>query len=846
MIAHRRRYQLPDLVPHPLDDAWSIIVPIARTNLVTNPSFETNTTSYTAVGASIARSTTKQRRGAYSLAVTPSAGTNADGAYYGTVTLAAATTYAYSLDFWGQAGIKYQIYVATTGGVALATKQFTATGFWQRPVLIYTEATGAARRLYVTKVSSNRADVFYVDGVQMEACETGNYFATTYIDGDQLGLIPNQIPSAYVWTNTPHASTSSRSGLTRAGGRIVKFKDFGWFLTAIIGLGLAVPQNYITEYAALDGGQDQGTRKPTRQFTLAGRFAASTYGRLRDNRGGLAALLDRDLSGQDQRLKLVYQAMDGCREISELTEVICKYAGGLEGDSSGHFGSAAPITFTQYLPVVLGGGDAGASLTTQISVSNANRILRRSSGGLWGVMGTGSTGFDGTVNALAFGQGKIIYAGGAFGNADGAPAVRFAQWNDSATIQGWSVVGSGVGAAGGDVLAIALDALGRVYVAGSFTSMDGVANTSRIAMWDPSSSTWSALSTGANGTIYALAFAQDGTLYVAGSFTTIGGVAAAGIARWDGSTFSAMGTGRTGGTGVFAVIVGLDGHLYATGDFTSMGGVGTTAGIAKWNTTTLAWVSIGSLGGTATGYTLENGPDGSIYVGGDFTTAGGVTCNRIARFNGVTFVPLSTGLSAGSVRSLRMTRDGRLYVGGNNIDASVSGVPSPDNLLLWTGATWLPTDIDLPGTPQINAIIIANDGAITIGFAGNGTADAAALTTVTNIGTGNAYPRIVINDVAFINRLYRIVNMTTGRALYFNYQMIGAGDGGTLVLDPDNLSFTSNAGLDLLSTILPGSNEADFFLQPGANVIAVYATHPSNVTMTLSYRPAYLSLDDVP
>lgn len=842
MTSHRRRYQLPPLVSHPLDDLWSVIAPLARTNVVANPSLETDATGYTAVGAAIARSTTKQRRGAYSLAVTPSAGTNADGVYYGTVSLTTGTTYAYSLDFWGQAGVRYQFYVATTGGVALVTRQFTATGSWQRPSLIYSETSTTTRRLYVTKVSSNRADVFYIDGLQMEACETGNYFATTYIDGDQIGLLPNQSPAAYVWTNTPHASISSRSGLTRAGGYLVSFKRYGWLLTAIIGLGLAVPQNQLTEYAVLDGSQDQGTRKPTRQFTLTGQFMADSYGRLRDNRSALGALLDRDLIGRDQPLKLVYQAQDGCTDLSETAEIVCKYAGGLEGNTDGHFGSSAPITFTQYLPVIFGGGDVGASLTTQMSVANANRILRRSSGGLWEAMGSG---MNGTVNALAFGQGKIIYAGGAFTT----PGVKFAQWTDQPPFVGWSVVGSGVGAAGGDVLAIAIGPDGRVYVAGSFTSMDGVANTSRIAVWDPSASTWAALSTGANGTIYALAFAPDSTLYVGGAFTTIGGVAAAGIASWSGSAFSAMGTGRTGGTGVLALLVGLDNNVYAAGDFTSMGGVGTTAGLAKWNTTTLAWASIGSLGGTATGYALEVGLDGMIYVGGAFTTAGGVTCNNIARFNGVTFTPLGTGITTGSVRSFRRTPDGQLYVGGVNIAAGVSGVPSPDNLLLWTGAAWLPTDVDLPGlvsASQINAILLANDGALTIGFVGSGTAGAAALTTITNPGSARSYPRIDIDDVAFSNRVYRIVNMTTGRGIYFNYSMTGAGDGGILTLVPDTISFISNGGLDLANAILPGSDEADFFLQPGANSIAVYTSDGSNVTMALSYRPAYLSLDDVP
>jgi arabinoxylan arabinofuranohydrolase len=96
--------QLPPIqTGYPLDDVWSVVVPIARTNLVTNPSFETGTTSWTASGGSIARTTTQQYHGAYSLAITPTAATT-DGARYDTVSLTSGTTYAYSAKVRGVAG----------------------------------------------------------------------------------------------------------------------------------------------------------------------------------------------------------------------------------------------------------------------------------------------------------------------------------------------------------------------------------------------------------------------------------------------------------------------------------------------------------------------------------------------------------------------------------------------------------------------------------------------------------------------------------------------------------------------------------------------------------------------
>jgi hypothetical protein len=72
---------------------------------------------------------------------------------------------------------------------------------------------------------------------------------------------------------------------------VISFKKYGFLLTAMIGLGLAAPVNVGTEYARIDGGYDDYTRKPPRQFTLTGRFQGRTYAELRRNRSGLAQLL---------------------------------------------------------------------------------------------------------------------------------------------------------------------------------------------------------------------------------------------------------------------------------------------------------------------------------------------------------------------------------------------------------------------------------------------------------------------------------------------------------------------------------------------------------------------------
>lgn len=106
---------------------------------------------------------------------------------------------------------------------------------------------------------------------------------------------------------------------------------------------------------------------------------------------------------------------------------------------------------------------------------------------------------------------------GSFGPAI-AGNVGIAKWDTASST--WSGLGSGV--VSGDVRGRALDSQsGTLYVAGTFTSAGGVSGTSRIAKWDITTSTWTALrELGGSGTINALAFdTSSGSLYVGGDLT---------------------------------------------------------------------------------------------------------------------------------------------------------------------------------------------------------------------------------------------------------------------------------------------------------------------------------------
>ena len=190
-IASRRERiynQWPDPVTgyeiSPSNGQFSVIIPEATTNLVTNPSVEGLVmTGYTAVGGMRAATYDWQAYGASGLELTPAVSTES-GFYYGTIALAAGTTYTASVTIQGEAGKTYYIYFASTAGAVLSAKRpWIGTGHKQRIWVTYPEATGASRRVYVTRDAQYPdQNPFYADGLQVEA----KPYPTLIVTGKQI------------------------------------------------------------------------------------------------------------------------------------------------------------------------------------------------------------------------------------------------------------------------------------------------------------------------------------------------------------------------------------------------------------------------------------------------------------------------------------------------------------------------------------------------------------------------------------------------------------------------------------------------------------------------------------
>jgi hypothetical protein len=328
----------------------------------------------------------------------------------------------------------------------------------------------------------------------------------------------------------------------------------------------------------------------------------------------------------------------------------------------------------------------------------ANRIAKWD-GSAWSALTFGGeTGVNNEVRAFSNDTSGNLYAGGEFTTAGGMPVNYIAKWNGAA----WSALASGEQTGTNNyVRALTNDSSGNLYAGGDFTTAGGINPINYIAKWDGSA--WSALAsggeTGTSPDDSALIVNDSGNLYVGGQFTTAGGITVNKIAKWDGSVWSALVSGGQTGVGGFISVVNTftndsSGNIYAGGNFTTAGDI-TANNIAKWDDSTSTWsalVSGGETGVSSGILALTNDNSGNVYVGGSFTDAGDITANRIAKWDGSVWSALTSGGQTGVGGGLKpfvdaLTNDnsGDVYAGGR---FTTAGGMTVNYIAKWDGSAW--------------------------------------------------------------------------------------------------------------------------------------------------------------
>jgi hypothetical protein len=266
----------------------------------------------------------------------------------------------------------------------------------------------------------------------------------------------------------------------------------------------------------------------------------------------------------------------------------------------------------------------------------------------------------------------------------------------------------------------------ELVVGGAFTYVGDVAG-SNLARWTGSG--WAAFGGGTDGAVRAMV--SDGTnLFVGGEFTTAGGVAAAGVARWDGTRWHPLGSGVVGAVNALAW---SDGILFAGGTFTNAGGLAVNR-VAAWRAGRWEPLGDGVDGGSRPSVEAIAVDGTNVYVGGRFTRAGGVTVNNLARWDGREWHPVGEPpedgvLARATAVHVLVVRDGMLYAGGSFTNA---GGKSLSGLARFDGVQWTTLGSGLHGVgttaPIVRALVWEGD-ALWVGglFIGAGTRAAASV-----------------------------------------------------------------------------------------------------------------------
>lgn len=366
--------------------------------------------------------------------------------------------------------------------------------------------------------------------------------------------------------------------------------------------------------------------------------------------------------------------------------------------------------------IAISGSDVYIGGKFDTTGGNITHNVARWNGSAWSSLGSGTGGTNAEVNAIAI-NGSSVYVGGTFTTVWDATnhtqnVGHVAMWNVSGSV--WSTLNGGLGT-GGYVFSLAVGPNG-IYAGGNFQFLaNDTTSAKRLARWDGSA--WHGVdgsglisSDGVDSNVYALAFVGD-QLYLGGFFTdSNSGRKLNHIGYYDINDNEWYALGNSVNGPVYALASNYD-DVYIGGNFTSAGGV-KSIGIASWNQRTGEWASLSGgvsgctpfgLGGCRSVVYAIVADGNDVYVGGNFTSAGGVAANGIAHWDTITQTwepllmgedPAKNGVTCSGgigcnayVRSIQPSSYYGLLVAGNFDYAG--GVTNPaNNVAEWLGGQW--------------------------------------------------------------------------------------------------------------------------------------------------------------
>ncbi|MCD6019047.1 MAG: hypothetical protein K0S53_2168 [Bacteroidetes bacterium] len=265
----------------------------------------------------------------------------------------------------------------------------------------------------------------------------------------------------------------------------------------------------------------------------------------------------------------------------------------------------------------------------------------------------------------------------------------------------------------------------KLIIGGHFTSCD-MLNTLAISSFDGSS--YDSLAQGLSGA--ALNYPKvltsinfNGNLVVGGNFERAGQIILNNVAMWNGTNWIPLGGGIIGQAS-YDIVTSLavyNNELYAAGNFSLAGGVNANS-IAKWNGT--SWSPVWS-GGPPMAITSMAVYNNDLYVGGSFSNSFGVSAAKMAKWNGASWSAMTDSIN-GTIFSMYSNSSG-IYVGGA-FDL-IGGLPV-GNIAKWNGSNWTALGSGMLGdfsfpVVEVVSLIEFNGGIVAGGFfkSADGTTD---------------------------------------------------------------------------------------------------------------------------
>jgi uncharacterized delta-60 repeat protein len=274
---------------------------------------------------------------------------------------------------------------------------------------------------------------------------------------------------------------------------------------------------------------------------------------------------------------------------------------------------------------------------------------------------------DGDVNAMVLQpDGKVVVAG-AFMRMGNRNRGHIARLTSSGALDTSFNPGSG---ADNPVFALALQPDGKVILGGDFSTFNGISRNgvTRLHANGVNDSTFQP-GTGAGGTVFALALLPDGRMLVGGEFSSFDNQNVPYLVRLnaDGTVDGTFDRTAALNGNVHAIAVQPDGRIVIGGSFTLVGGTSRPY-IARLNADgTLDGTFNPGAGADSLVYAVAVQSDGKVLIGGEFSSVGGLTQNRIARLqsNGALDTSINFGTGANLfVATVVLQTDASIVVGG--------------------------------------------------------------------------------------------------------------------------------------------------------------------------------------